>query len=78
MTRPGNFSSPSKAGTLGVEKWPVATTTKSKVSDSILSSTRSLTVTVKSRLSTSNATCRTAWQNFMYLRTSLRSTRPAI
>ncbi len=67
---------PSKKGTFGVEKWPVATITRSNSSSRTSWRARLSTTTVNFSVSSDQESQRTTVLNWMYLRTSLFSTRP--
>lgn len=55
---------PSKSGTFGKLKWPVATMTWSKTSVRVFFARRSSTVRVKVASSSFHSTQSTAWANF--------------
>ena len=67
---------PSKPGTFGTEKWPVATTTWSNSSSWFVCSFRSAERTVNRPVAPEYRTSRTAVPNRTYLRTSDFSARP--
>ena len=67
---------PSKLGTFGTEKWPIATMTWSNSSSWLVCSFRSVERTVNLPLASQYLTSLTAVLNRMYLRTSDFSARP--